>query len=84
MPVSGAVYVNPLANLILKNCTVGKPLLMMTGLYHLSYRYFISFQLYDFQAVNFRPWLSPTGYFFVDNNSLQTLDVCISLLIRVL
>lgn len=51
MPGSGAVCVNPLADLILKNCTVGKPLLMMTGLYHLSYRYFISFQLYDFQAV---------------------------------
>lgn len=51
MPGSGAVCVNPLADLILKNCAVGKPLLMMTGLYHLSYRYFISFQLYDFQAV---------------------------------
>lgn len=41
---------NPLAKLIFKNCIVGKPLLTMTGLYHLGYSYFISSQLYDFEA----------------------------------
>lgn len=51
MPVSGAVCMNPLAKLIFKNCIVDKPLLTMTGLYHLGYRYFISFQLHDFEAV---------------------------------
>lgn len=51
MPVSGAVCMNPLAKLIFKNCTVDKPLLTVTGLYYLGYRYFISFQLQVFEAV---------------------------------
>lgn len=51
MPVSGAVCVNPLAKRIFKNCIVDKPLLAMTGLYHLGYRHFIRFQLQDSEPV---------------------------------
>lgn len=52
MSVSGAACMNSLVKVILRNYTVGKPLVTMTELYHLSYRYVISFQLYDSEALH--------------------------------
>lgn len=59
MPVSGAVSMNLLAKVGFKNCIVDKPLIMVTGLYHPDYRYCISFQLGDSEAVNLFVFLSP-------------------------
>lgn len=78
MSVSGVVCMNSLVKVILKNYTVGKPLLTMTELYHLSYRYVISFQLYNSEALRFDfevLYISDTGC-LQQSISLWAVEAC--------